>query len=419
MIDPLIGMTFDASSMLASSGRRGDDGSAPRGGNGSQVLPVADLPDDFDGVPEDGMQYLFTVRREAQKRPSINRVPNPYQVIEQGPSLTPSTPRARQLARPTEAWSSAFVTQFLQLRRRIAAAPALSSFPPTTHNALPQPQDQGAWHLFIHGRKTAQTTEAANKSSSSASATLSTRIPTAPPPAATQSPTTPINVQMTPAELEAADLLQAAKSHLLASLELDAPSVSEFPESEATDEVSSHPPHYPTPSLLLSIPAYYIPRLLFHFQCWLVTKQEDYEMMINYVPSTIFAPSSLRRKPQTSSSSTTTPTLPLAAVPAKAPPRPPLMTAHELHWLLSLLTRLDTLLDGEDISSLRSLVRTIKHSNEASEKARMQREGDRKRPRGMEEKREDEDEAERRGLGWMIVAIVCGEVWGQKDLWDE
>ena len=29
---------------------------------GRQVLPVANLPDSFDGVPTDGMQYLFTVR---------------------------------------------------------------------------------------------------------------------------------------------------------------------------------------------------------------------------------------------------------------------------------------------------------------------------------------------------------------------
>jgi hypothetical protein len=29
---------------------------------GRQTLPVADLPEDFNGVPLDGMQYLFTVR---------------------------------------------------------------------------------------------------------------------------------------------------------------------------------------------------------------------------------------------------------------------------------------------------------------------------------------------------------------------
>ena len=37
---------------------------APRGGYGSQVLPVAlHLPQDFTGEPEDGDEYLFLVRR--------------------------------------------------------------------------------------------------------------------------------------------------------------------------------------------------------------------------------------------------------------------------------------------------------------------------------------------------------------------
>lgn len=29
---------------------------------GCQVLPVADLPEDFAGEPQDGLEYLFTVR---------------------------------------------------------------------------------------------------------------------------------------------------------------------------------------------------------------------------------------------------------------------------------------------------------------------------------------------------------------------
>jgi hypothetical protein len=29
---------------------------------GRQILPVANLPEDFNGIPADGMQYLFTVR---------------------------------------------------------------------------------------------------------------------------------------------------------------------------------------------------------------------------------------------------------------------------------------------------------------------------------------------------------------------
>lgn len=29
---------------------------------GNSVLPVANLPSSYDGVPQDGMEYLFTVR---------------------------------------------------------------------------------------------------------------------------------------------------------------------------------------------------------------------------------------------------------------------------------------------------------------------------------------------------------------------
>lgn len=29
---------------------------------GKQILPVANLPESFEGEPEDGLQYLFTVR---------------------------------------------------------------------------------------------------------------------------------------------------------------------------------------------------------------------------------------------------------------------------------------------------------------------------------------------------------------------
>jgi len=46
---------------------RGGDGSSDSeddstGHAPNQVLPVANLPFDFDGIPRDGMEYLFTVR---------------------------------------------------------------------------------------------------------------------------------------------------------------------------------------------------------------------------------------------------------------------------------------------------------------------------------------------------------------------
>ena len=39
-----------------------DDSEDDKALPGRQVLPVANLRDDYDGIPQDGMQYLFTVR---------------------------------------------------------------------------------------------------------------------------------------------------------------------------------------------------------------------------------------------------------------------------------------------------------------------------------------------------------------------
>ncbi|GAV99012.1 proteophosphoglycan 5 [Lentinula edodes] len=38
---------------------------------GKQILPVANLPNTFDGIPGDGMEYLFTVRRDARLLPHV------------------------------------------------------------------------------------------------------------------------------------------------------------------------------------------------------------------------------------------------------------------------------------------------------------------------------------------------------------
>lgn len=56
-MEPYVGMTI---SFDPAPTRRDDD--APRGGTGSQVLPVAELPEDFEGEPDDGSEYLFLVR---------------------------------------------------------------------------------------------------------------------------------------------------------------------------------------------------------------------------------------------------------------------------------------------------------------------------------------------------------------------
>lgn len=39
-----------------------DDSEEDESSYGKQILPVANLPDNFNEEPTDGMQYLFTVR---------------------------------------------------------------------------------------------------------------------------------------------------------------------------------------------------------------------------------------------------------------------------------------------------------------------------------------------------------------------
>ncbi len=42
----------------------------------NQALPIANLPFSFDGVPQDGMEYLFTVRFSHQPFFIINQQTN-------------------------------------------------------------------------------------------------------------------------------------------------------------------------------------------------------------------------------------------------------------------------------------------------------------------------------------------------------
>lgn len=128
MANPLIGMTIHFDPPAPSR----DQDQAPRGGNGSQVLPVAELDDDFAGDPEDGSQYLYLVRcvhrarlygneltsesrrREAASHARIHRVDNPYEVAE---AAVQRAHTATPASRPSEAWRETFVRNFDAARK--------------------------------------------------------------------------------------------------------------------------------------------------------------------------------------------------------------------------------------------------------------------------------------------------------------
>jgi hypothetical protein len=241
------------------------------------------------------------------------------------------------------------------------------------------------------------------------------------------------------------DELAAMKAAVLASLELDMDEKMEPKKAEAgqprfgvppsapaqqprPDLATASEPEYdrlprlPSPALISAIPGPSIVHVLSHFDDWLTERFEAYEEQVNYVPSTIFAPPSLRRRAgaagKPAASRPAAPPMTTTTTPRSASSRPPvpLPTAHESHWMLSLLTRLNQLLDGDDLATLRQLAKTLVKLAETSAKTQTTK----VRPttgRSMESRREDEEEAEGRARCWMIVAAIAS-TWSQPDLWD-
>ncbi|KAG8782173.1 hypothetical protein FRC15_007405 [Serendipita sp. 397] len=98
----------------------------------NQVLPVANLPMNFDGVPQDGLEYLFTVRRDSKLLPRFTRVPNPYEVQEAPIRVPPtasmlketdgSTEDASSMTMPSDEWKQAFLQNFRNYRANLQQA---------------------------------------------------------------------------------------------------------------------------------------------------------------------------------------------------------------------------------------------------------------------------------------------------------
>ncbi|KAF9057975.1 hypothetical protein BJ165DRAFT_1314207, partial [Panaeolus papilionaceus] len=121
---------------------------------GRQILPVANLPDDFNEEPMDGMQYLFTVRRAARQLPDIVRVPNPFEMPEPTtqpePKLQPSSDSSLL---PSEEWRQQFEMRFNNFRKNfdqptIQIGPALES----PRRLMPDKKERDLWWAFICGK---------------------------------------------------------------------------------------------------------------------------------------------------------------------------------------------------------------------------------------------------------------------------
>ncbi|GJJ07117.1 hypothetical protein Clacol_001317 [Clathrus columnatus] len=125
---------------------------------GTSVLPVANLPESYDGIPQDGMQYLFTVRREVRRLPVVTRVPNPYFGKEQTRERKEAEIRhwgpdsgAGAGGIPSQEWRTCFEDRFNNLRKNMRQSTIHISLPDAPTPNLPDMRDRDRWWAFFRG----------------------------------------------------------------------------------------------------------------------------------------------------------------------------------------------------------------------------------------------------------------------------
>ncbi|KAF8272450.1 hypothetical protein EI94DRAFT_1796075 [Lactarius quietus] len=125
-----------------------DDDSATYGLR--QILPVANLPIDFDDEPLDGMQYLFLVRRDARRLPGVKHVANPYAFVPPQSTQPICHTKVAPLL-PCVEWRSKFERHFHNFRGNMSQ-PVIRPEPPgPCQRLVPEKRNRDAWWAFLEG----------------------------------------------------------------------------------------------------------------------------------------------------------------------------------------------------------------------------------------------------------------------------
>ncbi|KAG6915663.1 hypothetical protein DXG01_010533 [Tephrocybe rancida] len=121
---------------------------------GRQILPVANLPEDFAGEPMDGLQYLFTVRRDARHLPLVTRVANPYEPEIPLPPKPDTRVIPKHISLPSQEWRTIFETRFKNFRRNVNQATIGVPFTPHDglQRLLPDKKEREYWWGFLAGK---------------------------------------------------------------------------------------------------------------------------------------------------------------------------------------------------------------------------------------------------------------------------
>ncbi|KAI6130371.1 survival motor neuron interacting protein 1-domain-containing protein [Pisolithus croceorrhizus] len=341
--------------------KRGDreDSDLDEPAPGKQILPVANLPEDFNGDPSDGMQYLFLVRRDARRLPHIKRVHNPYEESARPPVLPVSAPAKGIL--PCEKWRDTFQSHFRNLRKNLTQPTMHVRRSSLMQQLIPEKKDRDAWWKFLAGHPESEwsPTSRAESRKKSKSIHHAPVVPESLRNAGQGFDTVPSRVQTTGDDAQALLNLPPQVMTEPSDSNLATPMPHDI---QGQQEDVKLIPREATPNQLRGIDHRTSIHLLMYFAHWINLHLQNIDDA------------------------------------SKA------ITDSHARWILSLLAKVEDTVSADEMSLLRNLARACL--------------GILQTRRNLSAGRVEAAEAITDASCWMVFTAVAG-VWGQKDLWTD
>ncbi|AFR99054.2 hypothetical protein C343_07039 [Cryptococcus neoformans C23] len=355
----------------------------------ARCLPVADLPADFDGMPENGAQYLAMVMRNNEELPWSTRMEGWTPAVENETEVRPDNGQPagrRHMALPQGSWEVLFPLHFQNYRKNLAESwppsPPLSY--PQEYPPLPEANRRSEWYMFINGYPMEQHAKPLQRGTKGKEKAL----------------------ELTEEEVmnEGANDSQNAQE-----------GASGEPSAELKGNRGKH--REPLVSVVQGLNSNEAVRILSHFAHWLT---ESITQLPTPFPT---SPELLPTQPD----GPMDPPSPASSSTARPPnPFPP----HYAQWILALLMIVDSHLSGGQISTLRDLARAAMRVagwrwirgvvvRDVNEGWKLGGQGWRLVTASTEnEGGEEENVDEMLARCWVVVhAVVAG--WAQRDLLDD
>ncbi|TFK71806.1 hypothetical protein BDN72DRAFT_895363 [Pluteus cervinus] len=351
---------------------------------GKQILPVANLPDDFADEPADGLQYLFTVRREGRTLPHITRVSNPYEQ----PEIPVASPR-RTVAHPsipTQEWRTIYENRFRGFRKNLSQPTIHVELPSSSDSrkVMPDKIERDCWWAFLAGQPESEWKLKKKGKQKHGSRRKKGMRAFDDPDAESVDGGETTNQEVWYINDEGEVALKYStppaspgppKDDEVGEASAVAPTPPTPPIPPILIEVDKHQPREPTMSLLKHIDERTALHLLMYFTHWMNFHSQQPETPTHW------------------------------------------MTESHARWMFALLTRIDDHISADDMSLLRNLARacigTLKTrmqariSNSSSDDVELGEIEEASSPKLMSERD-----------CWMIIATVVG-IWAQRDLWTD